>query len=379
MFYTTWCKQNKVYNNIDYLELIINNEEFSTNTKTVDLTKQITIETEQIPNFVYRIYNTCKSTIDYIDFIMKTFLKNHPDFLEHKENYYREFRIPKRKGGWRYLIEPNEELKALQQQLLNFFSKTLHIKPHYTAHAFIEHKDAYTNAEIHKDSDYVIKFDFSDFFPSITKELLTQQLHKISLFYLCGEEFINNLAEIATYKNCLPQGSPLSPYLSNIVMVEFDFTIQKFMKNNDMPNYKYSRYADDLTFSAKTPGKFKELQESIQNILDYQYQSKIKLNKEKTKILKITNKCFITGVKLNKDHQLTYGHEKKTELKHEICNMLIKFQNNELTKEEAQSILGKWAYMKRIEPKYAEYIAQKYLRKFNSRAKTLYQHLKTIL
>lgn len=379
MFYTTWYKQNKVYNNIDYLELIINNEEFSTDIKTTDLTKQITIETEQIPNFVYNIYNNYKSTIDYINFLIKTFLQTHPDFLEHKGNYYREFRITKRKGGWRYLIEPNEELKALQQQLLNFFSKTLHIKPHYTAHAFIEHKDAYTNAEIHKDSDYVIKFDFSDFFPSITKALLIEKLHNISLFWLMGAEFVNNLAEIATYKDCLPQGSPLSPYLSNIIMTEFDYTVKDYMRLGIIPNYKYTRYADDLTFSAKTPGEIKKLTQGIKNILKNNYYNLIKLNEEKTKILKITNKCYITGVKLNKDHELTYGHEKKTELKHEICNMLIKFQNNELTKEEAQSILGKWAYMKRIEPKYAEYLAQKYLRKFNSRAKTLYQHLKTIL
>lgn len=378
MFYTTWKKQNKIYNNIDYLELFINDNYLDTFTKTTDLSKQITIETEQIPQFVTKIYEYYKDTINYIGLIMKKFIENN-NFIESKEKFYREFKIPKRKGGWRHLIEPNEELKTLQQELLNFFSKTLSIKPHYNAHAFIEHKDAYTNAEVHKDSNYIIKFDFLDFFPSITKELLIQQLHKISLFHLCGEEFIKNLAEIATYKDCLPQGSPLSPYLSNIVMVEFDFTIQKFMKNNDMPNYKYSRYADDLTFSAKTPGKFKELQESIQNILDYQYQSKIKLNKKKTQILKITNKCFITGVKLNKDHQLTYGHEKKTELKHEICNMLIKFQNNELSTEEAQSILGKWAYMKRIEPQYADYIATKYLKKFNSNAKTLYQHLKTLL
>ena len=116
MFYTTWYKQHKVYNNIDYLELIINDEEFTTDIKTTDLTKQITIETEQIPNFVHNIYHNYRSTINYIDFIMRSFLQTHPDFLEHKENYYREFRIPKRKGGWRYLIEPNEELKALQQQ-----------------------------------------------------------------------------------------------------------------------------------------------------------------------------------------------------------------------------------------------------------------------
>lgn len=380
MYYTTFLKTKEKASKIEYLDLIINtNNEFDYQSRIEDITQSITIATPNIPNFIKQHYD------HYGDYYlrsilpqMKNFIERY-EFVEKKSDFYRKFSIPKRKGGWRHLIEPKPELKYIQQMILFTLSNVLKIRPYSAAHAFEPKKDAYTNAQIHKDSNYIIKYDFEDFFPSITKELLIEKLSHISQFAMLGEEFINLLAEIATFEGSLPQGSPLSPYLSNIIMTEFDYQIQQQMKDSKLPSYKYTRYADDLTFSAKTPGRFKELTNGIQKILEESYSNIIKLNKDKTKILKTTGRCYVTGVKINKDHQLTYGHEKKNELKHEICNMLIKFQNNQLTKEEAQSILGKWAYLKRIEPQYADYLEKKYLKMFNSQHKTFHKHLKAVL
>ena len=341
MFYTTFPLKNKDIKHIDFLELIINNnDEFDYTTKTVNLITYTTVQTTKIPPFIHNFYTKNATMKESLLIAMKNLIERN-EFSENKDAFYRKFSIPKRKGGWRHLIEPTEELKLLQQQILGFLSNILNIRPYHAAHAFEPGKDAYTNADVHRDSDYIIKYDFKDFFPSINKDLLKEKLSQISQIYMLGEEFITYLIEIATYEDVLPQGSPLSPYLSNLIMTEFDFLIHKNMKKGIIPKYKYSRYADDLTFSAKTPGKFKELTQGIQQILENEYKNAIELNNEKTKILKITGKCFVTGVKINKDHQLTYGHEKKSELKHEICNMLIKFQNNSLSKEEAQSIMRK--------------------------------------
>lgn len=372
--FTTFIK-TKSNKKIDYLSLVIFNKQLTEHIE--DNSRIITAKTNSIPKTVNEYIKNHKETIDFLTNSMLDFLNNN-----NKEEHYREFKIPKRKGGYRHLIEPSEELKTLQQSVLSFLNLRLQIIPHNAAHAFTKQRDAYTNAEVHKNSDYVIKFDFKDFFPSITTELLKSKLLTISHFQAINNinnTFIDALCEIATYKGALPQGSPLSPFLSNLVMVEFDYEIYNKMEKGELPHYRYSRYADDLTFSASFPGKLKELESKIKMILATKYHNHITIKEEKTKILHITDKCYITGIKLNKDHELTYGHEKKAQLKHDICNMLIKFQNNELTKEEAQSILGTVSYMKRIEPEYTKYICDKFLRKFNSKAKTLHEHLKTIL
>lgn len=378
MYYTTFIKSKHQNNEIDYLQMFLTNKEITT--KIVNNIEFITAETKTIPKTTQHFFEkiNAKSTINYLNTLITEFFKN-TDFLNNKEKYYREFYIPKRKGGYRHLIEPQEELKHIQRVVLDTLYNIFSILPHRCAHAFSKNRDAYTNAEVHVGSTYIIKYDFKDFFPSIDKELLKEKLHSISFLHLAGDEFINNICELATYKNSIPQGSPLSPYLSNIIMTEFDYTIIKLMTENKLPHYKYSRYADDLTFSASAPGKINELTSKIKEILKNQYQNKIKLNTEKTKVLKNTGKCFITGIKLNKDNQLTYGHEKKKQLKHEICNMLIKYQNNSLCKEEAQSILGKIAFMKRIEPEYTDYICKLYLKKFNAHTDSLSNYLKDIL
>ena len=376
--YTTFIKSegNK---KIDYLSLIIHNKQFIEHSSPGS--KIVTVDTKNVPKSISDICTNNKELISFLEKDMQTYIDVFK-LSEKKNEYYREFKIPKRKGGFRYLIEPVEHLKTCQQRILGYLTDYLKIIPHNASHAFTKQRDAFTNAEVHKESDYIIKFDFADFFPSITKDILKKQLLNLSHFVEINKlypKFLDNLIEIATYKDCLPQGSPLSPYLSNLVMVDFDYTIYDNMKKGLIPHYRYSRYADDLTFSASYPGKLKELMMSIQTILLEKYDNKIKLKEEKTQVLSVKGKCFITGIKVNKDHNLTFGHEKKSQLKHDICNMLIKFQNNTLTKEEAQSTLGLVSYMRRIEPEYTDYICNKYLKKFKSRETTLAKHLKSIL
>jgi RNA-directed DNA polymerase len=98
-------------------------------------------------------------------------------------------------------------------------------------------------------------------------------------------------------KRFLPQGAPTSPYLSNLLLKDFDDKLGLFCSQNKI---KYTRYADDLAFSGEKIVK-DNLIKFIQNelgILD------LHLNKEKITFMKQNSRQLISGVVVNKKMQL---------------------------------------------------------------------------
>lgn len=345
------------------------------NSKEIYITKKIDIPTSQIDY----IFNLNREQFIYMLALMKNFCDS-TNFLENKELFYTRFKIPKRSGGFRDLINPREDLKHLQKTLLDFMQNNLKILPHNSAHGFTKNRDAVTNAYTHINSKFLITMDIKDFFPSITKELLLHSLkNNAILSYSELSSFLQYLTEIATLDNVLPQGSPLSPFLSNIVLHEFDYELIEAMKNNIIPKYTYSRYADDICLSAK---KLKDVQQTIdyiKNLLNNISKGQLNIKDSKTKVLKNTTRCYITGVKLNKDNHITFGHEKKTILKHELFNLMIAKEQGTATPEQVKETLGRIAWLHRIEPAYTDYLTNKYLKQFNSTAITLAGHFKPYL
>lgn len=54
------------------------------------------------------------------------------------------------------------------------------------------------------------------------------------------------ILKLCSLNNVLPQGAPTSPYLSNLRMIALDEIISKYTSQKSI---RYTRYADDLTFS----------------------------------------------------------------------------------------------------------------------------------
>jgi len=348
---------------------------------SMPLKKNETHVTRQFTTFIVKYpTNLPKNKVDKarnINFLIETFLNNFtPDEM------YREFKIPKRKGGFRELVDPQPELKQIQRTLLDFLQIDLQILPHNAAHAFTPNRDCYTNAMTHIKNKCFITLDIQDFFPSIDKQILTTALlqnAEIASLNLKIHNFIINIVKLALYKGSLPQGSPLSPFFSNLVMLIFDYRIQEAMQSGILPKFTYTRYADDMCFSASAFPHIQSTLETIEKILNDCFQGRIKFKKSKTKILKNTNRCYITGIKLNKDYQATYGHENKKKLKLDLYNLFQAKINNTLTTEETMETLGRFAYMSRIEPDYARYLQIKLLKDFNSAEPTIFKHFREYL
>lgn len=172
---------------------------------------------------------------------------------------YKERRIPKKNGGSRLISIPDKRLKKLQRVLSKYLMNCyleifdpkgdLNQLPHTgIAHAFLPGRSITTNAHHHKSKRYVFNVDLKDFFPSIHFGRIIGFLQKNRNFRLKRDVAIL-IAKICCHNGRLPQGSPCSPIISNLIGSILDTRLARLAKENGC---FYTRYADDLTFSINT-------------------------------------------------------------------------------------------------------------------------------
>lgn len=155
---------------------------------------------------------------------------------------YTHFEIPKRSGGMRLIASPRGLLRKMQATLAPMLAEAY--DPHPAAHGFLKGRSVRSNAEAHAGQRLVLNVDLQDFFPTINFGRV-RGLFMAAPFY-CGPAAAAVLAQICTHRNGLPQGAPTSPVISNFIAHGLDRRLARLAKSNKL---KYSRYADDLTFS----------------------------------------------------------------------------------------------------------------------------------
>ncbi len=177
------------------------------------------------------------SALSYILYVMPTSEK------------YTLFDIPKKNGGTRTIKAPEMTLKNLQRRLSNVLNGCLReiekTAPNNLAHGFKEGYSIQTNAKCHTKKRYVLNIDLKDFFPSFNFGRVRGFFIKNNHFQL-DSDVATILAQIACHDNELPQGSPCSPVISNLIAHILDVRMVHVAKKN---HCTYSRYADDITFS----------------------------------------------------------------------------------------------------------------------------------
>ena len=165
-----------------------------------------------------------------------------------EENKYAEFSIPKKNGGERVIKAPIDKLKLLQKRLADLLYECYsEIKNNHKSisHGFLKNHSIYTNAINHKNKRYVFNLDLLNFFPSINFGRVYGFFIKNNHFTL-HHKVATVIAQIACHNNELPQGSPCSPIISNLIGHLLDIRMVRLAKKTKCT---YSRYADDLTFS----------------------------------------------------------------------------------------------------------------------------------
>ena len=205
--------------------------------------------------------------------------------------FYRTFSILKKNGKERVINEPLPSLKEIQDWILKEILVKISISPY--AKAYVTGRSIKDNARFHRRQNKVLTMDLKNFFPSITFGRILNVFKKVGY----RESVAVMLANLCCLNNELPQGAPTSPALSNIIASGLDYKIADFLKGKDV---RYTRYADDLTFS----GDFNE-GDTIKHIERIVCRQGFNVNHSKTRVRKRNQRQEVTGVVVNEKLQVS--------------------------------------------------------------------------
>jgi retron-type reverse transcriptase len=221
--------------------------------------------------------------------------------------HYVRFTIPKRTGGERLISAPMPRLKAAQRWILdNILSKR---EPHPAAHGFRLGRSIVTNARPHVGADVVVNVDLKDFFPTVTyprvKGLFAgmgySEAAATILALVCTEPEITQVElDGATYyvamgERFLPQGAPTSPAVTNLLCMRLD---RRLSKASQRLGFTYTRYADDLSFSASGDGR-NHVGRLLRQVGWIVEQEGFIVHPDKTRVFRRSRRQEVTGVVVN--------------------------------------------------------------------------------
>lgn len=155
---------------------------------------------------------------------------------------YSQFEIAKRSGGTRLISAPTVALRCVQRKLLAVLSRWY--RPRACVHGFTANRSIVSNASEHERRAVLLNVDLQDFFGSINFGRVRGAL--IAKPFSVDPAVATVIARLACRNNQLPQGAPTSPILANMVCMRLDSELHRLAKSLGC---RYTRYADDLTFS----------------------------------------------------------------------------------------------------------------------------------
>ncbi|WP_427150785.1 retron Ec67 family RNA-directed DNA polymerase/endonuclease [Streptococcus sanguinis] len=230
------------------------------------------------------------------------------------DKLYESFEIPKKNGGIRIIQAPKKELKEVQQQILKILEKrALSLEKENKisfrlSHGFIKYKSIITNAEKHRNKKIILNIDIENFFPSFHFGRIVGFFEKNKNFKLPKEVAIF-LAQLTTVDGSLPQGSPCSPIITNLICQILDFRISKLAKEYKL---NYSRYVDDMTFSTNKENFLDCYPEFFSKLSNVLIKAGFSINDKKTRIHFNRNKQIVTGLVVNKKINVQKNFYKNT-------------------------------------------------------------------
>jgi group II intron reverse transcriptase/maturase len=194
--------------------------------------------------------------------------------------------LPKPGGGQRGLGIPNVVDRVVQQAVLQILEPIFEPTFHPSSHGFRPHRGAHTaiaQAKEHLTAGYqtVVDIDLSKFFDRVHHQRLLDRIAQrvsdrrllaVVRRMLKAGVVMPDGTKIAVTEGT-PQGGPLSPLLSNIVLDELDWELER-------RGHRFVRYADDCNILVRSVRAGQRVMASIRSFLDRRMQ--LKVNEEKS-------------------------------------------------------------------------------------------------
>ena len=255
--------------------------------------------------------------------------------------HYRQFVIPKRRGGARTISAPYPALLECQQWINREILE--HIDVHSAAHGFRRKRSIATNASQHLNKACLLKMDIKDFFPSIKLRRV------IAVFRDLGypKNISVYLGRLCSLDGQLPQGAATSPAMSNIIAKQLDCRLLGVAKKWRL---RYTRYADDLCFSG--PHISIQFPKLVSRICE---EEGLQINASKTQLCRSKGRRIVTGLSVSGE-RLRVPRAFKREVRQEMHYIKVHGYWSHVSKRKIrnpfylQSLYGKLMFWRWIEP-----------------------------
>jgi RNA-directed DNA polymerase len=269
---------------------------------------------------------------------------------------YKTYYIFKRNGvDLRLIAHPSRESKLIQRVLVDELRPLFPISR--CATAYEKGTSIRMNALRHVNSRYILKMDCKNFFPSITPELLflTAESNGIVIPELDKLFLEHALFYKSTRRAKLRMsiGAPSSPFISNVVMTNFDLAMeQECLAHGIM----YTRYADDMTFTTNAKNLLFTIPKIVERLLFVHCYKKIRINSEKTVFSSKRFNRHVTGIVLTNDNELSIGRARKRE----IFSLMNSYKYSKLDGDDRQRLKGLINFAQSIENNFIARLKKKY-------------------
>ena len=268
---------------------------------------------------------------------------------------YKVHYIEKRGGrGLREIAQPTKEIKFLQRLLVSEELKGLPI--HDAAVAYRSGHSILDHAQPHAVARYLLKLDFTNFFPSLKRGALE---HRLSLdasysnleLWILSNLLCRRIKRTSTFQ--LSIGAPSSPHISNYLLHEFDSRMTEFCVARAV---RYTRYADDLAFSTNVPTVLDSVKSEVRRLIEELAYLGLSLNESKTINVSTKHRRTLVGLTLSNDGRASVGRDAKRELRLAIHRLT----QGLLSPSEIANLRGRLAFTFAIDPGFVIQLLARY-------------------
>ena len=196
-------------------------------------------------------------------------------------------KVRKGKIQKRYFKSSQGDLRKLQDRLLNRILVKVPLLPNLKGG--MKGESGVINAKVHKGNEFIFQTDIQSFYPSISRKMVYQALRSKAF----SKQVANLITDLTVIESgdslkgeTLPQGTPTSPILSNIV---FERTVKQVFKIFKDQKIELTTWIDDLTISSN-----EDFQSSILDVIKIMGNNGFKISRKKTTYRH--GKTIITGV-----------------------------------------------------------------------------------
>lgn len=260
------------------------------------------------------------------------------------------------KEAYRRIDAPKDELSNALRQLKTIFEEKFNALYHTAAFAYVKRRSTLDAVKRHQanESKWFGKYDLSNFFGSTTVDFVMKMFSMVFPFsevvkYPIGKEALETAISLCMLNGGLPQGTPISPLITNIMMIPVDFKLANGLRDFNNQRYIYTRYADDFLVSSRYDFKFREIEQLIVDTLA-SFDAPFTIKAEKTRYGSSAGRNYNLGIMLNKDNQITVGHQKKRKFQAMLHSFVMDAQNgNDWALEDVRVLEGLRNYYRMIE------------------------------